>query len=316
MKIFLLAIVLSFSVSCGALPASAISREEALRKLDACVHSKTGRECKKVKVAEETLRRLYREGDKSVLPALMEATWMGDLYADAVLDDTAGYLNALSTLSEPRQRAVESSMAGRYMSLSRERFQALHAALLKVAPDSPGYALAQDTLRQLSVANARHLTTYFPPQVFNTGAAAFQTNWYSRELYALDEAALWPPAANQHLYRFTLLPAFSRPLAVTLAVLPTGGGEIRLRTGDHVRVTLEQTRTLTAQQMTDVLALIDRADFWRMPVESERRGYDGAEWIMEGVHDGQYHLVTRWSPEKSAYHDLGTTFLKLSGYAK
>ena len=316
MKNFLLVFLLISSFAVISSPAFAISREEALRKLDACVHSKTGRECEKVKVAEEALTRLYRQGDKSLLPVLMEATWMGDLYAEAALDDTAAYLSALSSLARPRQQAVELNMAGGMMGLPRARFLALQSALLQIPDNSPDYGPAQDSLRQLDVANAHFLITYFPPQVFNGRGAEFQTAWYSRELYALDQAPLWPPAANQHLYRFTMIPAFGKPLSISLQILPNGMGEIHLRSSNHVRVILDQTRTLTAEQMYGLLAMADQVGFWQMPVESDRRGFDGAEWIIEGVHDGQYHLVTRWSPEKSAYHVLGAAFMKLSGYTK
>jgi hypothetical protein len=318
MKLLSTSLVLIFGSTffLTALSASAVSREEALRKLDACVHSKSGRKCNHIQSAEETLARLYRQGDKSLLPALMETTWMGDLYADAALNDTASYLSALSTLDEPKRRAVEASMAGGLKGWQHERFLSLQEALLQVPAGSPEYPLAQDSLRQLNVANASFLAAYFPPQIFNRRGGDFQTRWYSRALYALDQAPLWPPAANRHLYRFTFLPAFSDPVSITLTVLPAGDGEIRLCVSDHVRVTKNQTRSLSAQQVKDVLALMDQADFWQMPVESDRRGLDGAEWIMEGVHDGQYHLVTRWSPERSPYQELGQAFIKFSGYSK
>ena len=352
-----LVLMLGSALLLPALTAPQLSREEALRKLEACVNSKTGEECNDIKVAAETLARLYRQGDKSVLPALMEAPSMGEFLADALLDDTAGYLSALSTLPAPRQPGVESKMAGGLFSLSRERyealwsalvtinssaapsqgdeailagggfglprerFEALQSALLKISSDSPVYPLAQSSLRQLRIANARLLTAYFPPKAFTSRAGGFLTNWYSSELYALGEAPLWPPAANQHVYRFTVLPSMSLNVSVTLTVSANGGGVIRERTGVQVLGVpgRERTLTLTPHQVNDLLTLIGQADFWRMPAEIDRRGPWWAECIMEGVRDGQYHVVTRQSAEvynDSAYRDLLSAVMKVSEQAK
>jgi len=349
-----LVLMLGSSLLLPALTVPQLSREEATRKLEACVHS-NGQECNDIKAAAETLARLYRQGDKSVLPALMAGTSMGELFADALLDDTAGYLSALSTLPAHSQRDVESKMAGGLFSLSleryealwsalvtinsvapsqgaetilagggfglpRERFEALQSALLKISSDSPFYPLAQSSLRQLRIANARFLKSYFPPKVFTSRAGAFLANWYSSELYALDEAPLWPPAANQHVYRFTALPSMSFNLSVMLTVSAHDGGVIRVQTGDHMGfLSRERTLTITPQQTNDLLTLIGQADFWRMPAEIDRRSLWDAEFIMEGVRDGQYHVVTRQGPEAyndSAYRDLWRAFMKLFEQAK
>jgi hypothetical protein len=51
------------------------------------------------------------------------------------------------------------------------------------------------------------------------------------------------------------------------------------------------------------LKLLGQADFWKAPTEekSDAVGEDGAQWIVEGVKDGQYHVVDRWSPEEGPY---------------
>lgn len=36
---------------------------------------------------------------------------------------------------------------------------------------------------------------------------------------------------------------------------------------------------------------------------------DGAEWSIEGVKDGTYHVVTRWTPRQGPIYTLGRFFL-------
>jgi hypothetical protein len=33
-----------------------------------------------------------------------------------------------------------------------------------------------------------------------------------------------------------------------------------------------------------------------MPFEDPVRGFDGSEWIIEAVEQGEYHVVARWTP--------------------
>jgi hypothetical protein len=61
---------------------------------------------------------------------------------------------------------------------------------------------------------------------------------------------------------------------------------------------------------------VNKANFWKLPTEDKNapRGVDGAEWILEGIRTGNYHVVDRWTPTKGTYYDLGLHFIKdLSG---
>ena len=42
---------------------------------------------------------------------------------------------------------------------------------------------------------------------------------------------------------------------------------------------------------------IKAINFWSLPTEIDYRGFDGAEWILEGATKDDYHVMTRWSPE-------------------
>ena len=50
-----------------------------------------------------------------------------------------------------------------------------------------------------------------------------------------------------------------------------------------------------------------------MPTEDSRLGNDGAQWILEGMKDGRYHVVDRWSPDGGDYRAACLHLLKLSG---
>jgi len=58
------------------------------------------------------------------------------------------------------------------------------------------------------------------------------------------------------------------------------------------------------------LKRIEEAGFWNTPsVDNSRIMNDGAQWIVEGLKGGTYHLVDRQSPENGVAWELGRMFL-------
>ena len=53
-----------------------------------------------------------------------------------------------------------------------------------------------------------------------------------------------------------------------------------------------------------------------MPDGDEKEVHlDGAQWILEGVRNGKYHVVDRWSPEKGdPVRGIGILALKLGRF--
>jgi hypothetical protein len=64
--------------------------------------------------------------------------------------------------------------------------------------------------------------------------------------------------------------------------------------------------------VADFLHLLDKANFWDLPVRDERFGLDGTTFIIEGVKDGKYQVVKRWSPEQGAYWDAAAFLLEFA----
>jgi hypothetical protein len=54
------------------------------------------------------------------------------------------------------------------------------------------------------------------------------------------------------------------------------------------------------------------ANFWALDAVGDRRGLDGADWVIEGRRGDVYRAVRRWSPGGAIY-DLGRTFLDIAG---
>lgn len=50
-------------------------------------------------------------------------------------------------------------------------------------------------------------------------------------------------------------------------------------------------------------ALLQAGQFWRLPESGGHFGIDGADWLVEGNREGQYHCVSRWSPDPDDDHE-------------
>jgi hypothetical protein len=298
-------------------------REKALEGIQTCLHRNevSSRECKHFNKDVQTLVEVYRGGDKSVLPTLLRFTYLTDFYDEALLSDPDGFLSAMNQLPAKDQKAVAAGIAGgRTFGLrDAERFKAIREALRNVPEASPTKAVAEVSLKIVEATNAGLFVNYFPPRTFTGRAANFQVAWYSSDMYQLGETPLWPPSPHdENTYRFTYLGAFTGPKAVTLTVLTDGGGQIRMSVLDesHDRVKSEQTLTVPKDRVSEFLRRVDGAHFWEMASESQHRGFDGAEWIMEGVQESRYHIAVRWCPdsEDAAFADTARFLFQLAGY--
>ena len=51
------------------------------------------------------------------------------------------------------------------------------------------------------------------------------------------------------------------------------------------------------------LTSLNDLSFWKLPAslveETNVVQLDGAQWILEGVKQGRYHIVDRWSPDRT-----------------
>lgn len=123
---------------------------------------------------------------------------------------------------------------------------------------------------------------------------------------------------DSEIYRFLWLRIFHHPivvavkrkgnLATLLTVENNGAGGYEPK--ENVRSTEFQ---LKEDEYCKFLSLVDKADFWEMSKEKEAIGMDGAQWIMEGVKNGRYHLTEEWSPNNGNFREACIYLLQLSG---
>ncbi len=139
-------------------------------------------------------------------------------------------------------------------------------------------------------------------------------SWYGHELRSVGERALCrPPGDSTPLYRFLWVPSGHRAVVVRIESGPNG---FRLASKDLAsRVTYD----LNDADIQLFSRLVAEARFWELPTLPPPDGTmerDGARWMLEGLEDGRYHVVDRWSPRRdgpdAAYRRLGEWLLARS----
>ena len=144
---------------------------------------------------------------------------------------------------------------------------------------------------------------------------SFKARWYSDQLRALEEPSLLEEAdtPSRQSYRFVWLRTFHHPVAVRLDIMSDGTGKLTVKIangagGYKPGKLIENTSPSVTQKQTDkFLEQVKDAGFWELSSYEKTSGCDGAEWIIEGVKDGKYHVVNRWTPGKGPVRELGMT---------
>jgi hypothetical protein len=155
---------------------------------------------------------------------------------------------------------------------------------------------------------------WFPPDFDNS----YGRCWYRSALMAMHEQPLWPPKPGVEIYRFTFLPwrnlAQSARVDLTAkvaeAVEMSGNGDTP---GEPVHQTHEK---VNAQGQIAVRAAVEAEGFWSPDPDEEWPGNDGAQWIVEGVRGGEYHVRKVWSghiEDRVAFRELCEALVDASG---
>lgn len=277
------------------------------------------------------LIRSYRAGDKSVLPSLMRVNAMSvglrsldsRFFAKAMLDDVGGFLSALSSTQDSKDAWRNSEAIGSACDcpgVDIRDFEAARRKLSSVKHETALFPLAQRCRKDLEDANATLILTYFPPNTFGSRfgprAGDFTVKWYSSVLYGLEDKPLWPPDAKHVTYRFIWMRSFHDQVSITMTVQPEGDAQLGFKVYRRIPGQLEsRTQLLNKEQVQKVLALIEQANFWNLTTEGDGpQGNDGAEWVLEGVRNGQYHIVTRWDAKDTPFGRALLELLRLSNY--
>ena len=163
------------------------------------------------------------------------------------------------------------------------------------------------------------------PGYFGGTDIADREGWYGEHLVVLGGQPLCASStASSEVYRFTWLPSFDHSVVVRVerkgeqyvleAKTETGAGGY-----DPGQLSRSTVMTLTDPERTAFARLLEAWQFWEQTTKDRSLGFDGSQWILEGVAEGRYHVVDRWSPTSdgplASYYLLGEWLLRKSGLA-
>jgi hypothetical protein len=170
-------------------------------------------------------------------------------------------------------------------------------------------------------------TDYFPPGTFGRA----RTDWYSRCLDLMREPSLVRAPATGWIeaYRFLWLRSFDEPVVARAELEADGSGVLSVKVfgGDARCAPTESLKRwsvtgLSRQHGAEFLAALAQADYWTLPTLDARCDrvagpahvacLDGAQWVLEGVRPGGYHVVDRWSSREIPYRSAVLRLLELA----
>jgi hypothetical protein len=163
-------------------------------------------------------------------------------------------------------------------------------------------------------------TSYFPTGAFypQPDQEKFILEWYTKQLQAMGESSLLSqPDSPPEAYRFLWLRSFHHPVAVRVWTSCDGhfinlkqlNGQGGYEPG---KLITDQTRPLTNAEWDRFVSLLDRSCYWQLPPKIDDMGLDGAQWMLEGVKEGRYHVVDRWTPQSGDFREACLYLLELS----
>lgn len=159
---------------------------------------------------------------------------------------------------------------------------------------------------------------FFPDKTFseNPKSNEYWSSLYSKQLRSLEEPSLYEESksASAQAYRFLWLRTFHAPISVRFVIESDGIATLIIKKADKNggpepgRVA-QSTRKLTRQQTDSFVNQVSSLGFWQLVTHEDPviGGPDGAQWIIEGVKNGEYHIVDRWSPKDGPVRTLGLT---------
>lgn len=166
-----------------------------------------------------------------------------------------------------------------------------------------GYLFVLIMLAQFTGGSVTAQERHFPLNVLDEDSqvAEHYAAWYSKHLTAMNEPSLSSTKIRAETYRVLWLRTFDAPMAFRLIVAPDGtaalitkkmGGRGGYEPG---KLILDKQIKLSNQETRVLIEGLERANFWRLAsADPNDAGYDGSQWVVEGVKGGTYHVVSRW----------------------
>lgn len=166
----------------------------------------------------------------------------------------------------------------------------------------------------LFVSFAYAQENYFPEHIFYYDKSDLKfsermnhivDNRYSEQLRGMKEPSLLELSKDKSVkcYRFTWLRTFHHPMAFRIEVQKDNTGILTITENDGTggskpgKMNSINTTPISANEVLQFQQSIIQNKFWELPSSEHSNGRDGAQWIVEAVEEGKYHLVDRWSPD-------------------
>lgn len=253
------------------------------------------------------------------------------IFNEYYLDSAIFYYEKLLDIDSAWLYSVRSSLFDLYLS-NGERFK---ADLIKTSEYQP--PLKTDSLNIPAGPGMYYfpiellidtINTYYGHTVRDNGFVTRRTDqahfnewWYSNKLYKSREPVLYNGWFEHEIYRFTWLRSFDEPVVIRIE---NKEDSIRLfvKMLDYDdfyvsnEIILNDTIVLNASQWTEFTEKLKKIDFWSIdPIENTHGaiGTDGAQWILEGLKDGEYHMVDRWNGKNKVTGEGCLYLIQISG---
>lgn len=148
---------------------------------------------------------------------------------------------------------------------------------------------------------------------------AFEAQWYGKSLERMKEPRLpdFAKDANAEVYRIMILPTWGNSIVVRIhrheELYSLSARRLDGQAGyDPGKLVEAKDINLSASDSKALETLIQNLDFFQLSTNDNVRGFDGDEWILEGVSQGKYHLAQRWCADSYDPKKRGlTAFLAL-----
>lgn len=128
--------------------------------------------------------------------------------------------------------------------------------------------------------------------------AKFHLDWYTDELEALQEPLLFN-LPQDTVYRFLWLRTYDPSVAISIQkkneriILIWKMADVNIFSE---KLIVNAQKELTLDDWKSFRKFLNQCDFWNMSTQINLLGVDGSRWVIEGVENGKYHVVDRWSP--------------------
>jgi len=145
--------------------------------------------------------------------------------------------------------------------------------------------------------------SFFPikTKAGDEGLTMSEAEWYGKSLERMKEPRLpdFTKDVNVDVYRMMILPTWGNSIVVRVQrhgkLYSLSARRLDGQAGyDPGKLVEAKDIDLSADDSNALETLIQNLYFFQLSTNDDVRGFDGDEWILEGVSQGKYHVVQRW----------------------